>query len=67
MARIMQTTRNAITHASGEWPKPSDSSLDSSDRELEIIKLSYDSEVEEFVEFDPMIEVEPKLKHEGSG
>jgi FKBP-type peptidyl-prolyl cis-trans isomerase (trigger factor) len=47
--------------------EPSDCSSDSSDGEPEIIKVSFNSEIEDFVEFELKLEVEPVIENEGLG
>jgi hypothetical protein len=47
--------------------QPSDSSLDSSGGEPEIIEVSSDSEIDDFMEFEHKLEVEPVIKNEGPG
>jgi hypothetical protein len=42
-------------------PEPLDSTSDSDDGVPEIIRVSFDSDVEEFVEFEPMMEVELEI------
>jgi hypothetical protein len=62
MARIMHTAQKAMNHY--QWrplppevvnPEPSDFSSDSSDGEPVIIEVSSNSEIEDFVEFEPVI------------